>query len=455
MRFLRWTGAALAAALLAACGGGNDDPPARGAVLSGLALGQATRGQIDAGTASSGLQALSGAARCDVTIRYLQYSTRTPDGSAVRASAGVLVPGGSNAGCTGERPVLLYGHGTATSKAKNMALVSTDQEAGLLMAMYAAQGFIVVAPNYLGYDGTLDWHPYLNAESQATDMIDALRGAKSYLASVGGTTASAALLITGYSQGGHVAMATHREIESKYASEFTVTASAPMSGPYNLVGFTDVVTSPLGQVNGGALVFTPMLLTSYQRSYGNVYASASDAYQAPYDRTAPNIFPSDQTVGELMAAGKLPADPTLTKLWGAGGLLTDSFRASYFSTTTPSPFRAALTNNTLLGWTPQHPVAMCGGAQDPTVFFAVNTTAAQADFASRSVPVPAFDLENRATLPAGALGDLLYGGFQQSKANLAAAGGNVQAAYHGSLVPPFCNAIARGFFQQVLAASAP
>ena len=452
MRILRWSGAALAAALLAACGGGDDDAPARGSVLSGLVLGQVSAATIDASTSASGAQALTGAARCGVTVRYMQYSTRTPSGGDARASAGVLVPSGSDAACTGARPVLLYAHGTSTSKAKNMALVSTDSEAGLMMAMYAAQGFIVVAPNYLGYDGTLDWHPYLNAESQATDMIDALRAAKSHLASVGGTTASAALLITGYSQGGHVAMATHREIESKYASEFTVTASGPMSGPYNLVGFSDVVNSPQGQVNAGALIFAPLLLTSYQRSYGNIYASPSDAYQAPYDKTAPGIFPSDLSVSDLIAAGKLPADPTLRLLWGAGGLLQDSFRAAYFSTTTPSPFRTALTNNTLLGWTPQRPVALCGGAQDPTVFYTVNTTAAQADFASRNVPVPAFNLEDRATLPAGPLGDALYGGFQQRKA---AAGADVLAQYHGALVPPFCNVLVRGFFQQVLAASAP
>jgi hypothetical protein len=29
----------------------------------------------------------------------------------------------------------------------------------------------------------------------------------------------------------------------------------------------------------------------------------------------------------------------------------------------------------------------------------------------------------------------------------------VASAYHGTLVPPFCNAAARGFFQQVLAQS--
>lgn len=458
MRFLRWTAAALAAALLAACGGGNDDPPARGALLNASVLGAADKATIDAGTAASGLQALSGAATCDVSIRYVSYSTRAPGGAGVRASAGVLVPTGTGAGCTGPRPVVLYAHGTATNKSKNMALVSSDTEAGLLMAMYAAHGFIVVAPNYIGYDGSYDWHPYLNAEAQATDMIDALRAAKSHLAEAGGTTASPVLLLSGYSQGGYVAMATHREIEANYSSEFSVLASVPMSGPYNLVGFSDAITSPQGQVNAGALIFTPMLLTSYQNSYGDVYASPSDAYQSPYDTTAPNIFPSDSSVTDLIAAGKLPADPTLRALWGEGGLLKDSFRTAYLSQIgqeTQTGFRKRLVENTLLGWTPSatSKIAMCGGAQDPTVFFSVNTQAAQQDFASREVLVPAFNLEDQTSLaPLGSTtAALLYGGFQQSKA---AAGDQVLAQYHATLVPPFCTAIARGYFGAVLAAAA-
>ena len=41
-------------------------------------------------------------------------------------------------------------------------------------------------------------------------------------------------------------------------------------------------------------------------------------------------------------------------------------------------------------------------------------------------------------------------GFAQLKAQTAASGGAVAVvtAYHGSLVPPFCNAAARGFFSQ-------
>jgi hypothetical protein len=72
----------------------------------------------------------------------------------------------------------------------------------------------------------------------------------------------------------------------------------------------------------------------------------------------------------------------------------------------------------------------------------------QADLASRNFLASAWDLENRASLPAGLASDQIYGGFQAQKT---AAGANAVAQYHGTLVPPFCTALVRGLFQQVLA----
>jgi alpha/beta superfamily hydrolase len=442
--------AAIAAAALSACGGGtgdagrDDPPPARGTIATAVLAGKATIAEIDAGTAAKGLQPLSGKAKCDVDIRYIVYVTRDPLGQPATATEGVLVPGGTDPACTGERPVLLYAHGTSTAHATNMADVKNNSEAALTMAMFAAQGFIVVSPNFLGYDkSSLNWHPYLNAESSGVDMVDGLRAAKAHLAAESAVKPSSKLLISGYSQGGHVAMAVHKIIERDYASEFTVTASAPMSGPYNIVGFGDAVVNV--QANAGATIFAPMQLTSYQKSYGNIYSTPSEAYQSPYDTSAETLFPSDKSVADLMAAGKLPADPTFTKLFGAGGLLKDSFRASYPT----SGFRKALQTNTLLGWTPKRPIALCGGKQDPTVFYDVNTTVSAADLKSRGAPLMGvYDLESLASLPAGVAGQTVYFGFQQAKA---AAGASAQGQYHGGLVPPFCTALARGFFQQVLA----
>ena len=445
-RIRSWAPLIWAAALLVACGGGDDTMNERGAVLSAQLLGKVTIAQIDAGTAASGLQPLSGAAQCDVELRYVSYMTRDPGGAPASATTGVLVPSGTAPACTGERPVVLYAHGTTMTQTKNLAIVSSDSEGSLLMAMYAAQGFIVVAPNYLGYDrSSLGYHPWLHAEGQAADMIDGLRAAKTHLAAASATKASAKLLVTGYSQGGHVAMATHKVIERDHSAEFTVTAAGPMSGPYNLVKFVDVVIGP-GPIAAGATLFTPLLITSYQRAYGNVYTSLANVYQAPYVNAGDRLFPTDTPIDQLIVQGKLPNDPTFTKLFGTGGLLTDGFRAAYPT----SNLRAAVQANTLLGWTPGRPgtVALCGGAQDPTVFY-FNTTDMQADFASRNFLAPAWDLENRASLPAGTIGDQIYGGFQAQKA---AAGANATAQYHGTLVPPFCTVLVRGLFQQVLQA---
>ncbi|GAF58353.1 esterase [Psychrobacter sp. JCM 18902] len=88
-----------------------------------------------------------------------------------------MLPSGDSADCQGDRPILLYAHGTTTDKGYDFSQVANPQnpaagESTLIAANFAAQGYIVVAPNYAGYDESdLDYHPYLVAEQQATDML--------------------------------------------------------------------------------------------------------------------------------------------------------------------------------------------------------------------------------------------------------------------------------------------
>ena len=133
---------------------------------------------------------------------------------------------------SGPRPIVLYAHGTQTNKALNLADITntSNTEGALIAAMFAAQGYIVVAPNYAGYDiSTLGYHPFLNAAQQSGEMIDALSAARTALPKTfaASTTDNGKLFVTGYSEGGHVAMATQRALQAAGA---TVTAAAPMSG---------------------------------------------------------------------------------------------------------------------------------------------------------------------------------------------------------------------------------
>jgi len=464
-------GLALAAAgLMTACGGGDDASPppdtsARGTLLQVSLASHLERTEIDAAVAGSAgslgaepatspaavtpgdlTAALAGAAVCAVDVRSVVYATRDPLGQPATATAAVMVPSGKSALCSGARPVLLYAHGTTPLKSYDMADVWHTPESAAVMAFFAAHGYIVVAPNYLGYGGSsLSWHPYLNAEAQAVDMIDGLRASLAHVKTLGGSLPSGQLFIAGYSQGGHVAMATHRAIERDDAAEFTVTAAAPMSGPYNLVGFGDEVTEQ-NKPNIGGTLFMPLMLTSFQKSYGGMYTTPADAYRSPFDKTAEGLLPTDTPVATLVANDELPQnDPTFSRLFGDGGLMTADFQQNYAG----SAFRQALQKNSLLGWTPKAPVALCGGGDDPTVYFD-NAIDMKQDFASRGVVVPLWNMEDRSSLPAGASADAIYAAFQLAKYQ---EGTNAPLHYHGELVPPACYALVRGYFSQALGAA--
>src|SRR5207245_102964 len=81
------------------------------------------------------------------------------------------------------------------------------------------------------------YQAYLHAKTEATCVVDGLRGTRT-LCDQSQLPLNGQLFLYGYSQGGHVTMAAHRELEAYQANEFTVTASAPAAGAYDLGGVT-------------------------------------------------------------------------------------------------------------------------------------------------------------------------------------------------------------------------
>ena len=475
--------AVLAAAVLTACGGGSSDVPtgpaidlttARGTlvanppvVLASFPTAADFNGALSATASGRGLLQLAGTPKCGINFHYMEYNTVGGTNEATNATGGIMVPTGTDAACTGARPVLLYSHGTTVEKSYNIASPA-NSEAGLIAAMYAAQGWIVVTSNYVGYDASRStYHPYLLAEQQSNDMIDALRAARQAFTRIGAND-SGKLFLSGYSQGGYVSMATHKAMQTTYASEFKVTASGNMSGPYSLTKTFQTVFA--GGINAGATVITPLILTSWQKAYGNLYTSPSDVYEAPYATGIETLLPSALTFSQLFTTGKLPtklfasgplvtADPSLNALFASGigtpNLIKQSYRAAVLANPTGHPLAVAAAKNDLLTWAPTRPLARCYGAQDPTVFGS-NTTEAVRFFSIRGAQAvtTVFDVEDRVTV-----GATLAGAFAAAKASAAAdptlgatPAERVLGAYHGSLVPPFCNLAVRGYFQQVLAA---
>lgn len=222
--------------------------PARGTLVkSGLArtlsISAADFAAVLAATGpGSQLLQLAGAPRCGIDVFKLQYYTIGGAGESATASASVMVPTGVDFRCRHRRPVLLYAHGTQLNQNFDIGAIEdieNNDEGTAVAAVFAAQGYVVVAPNYAGYDtSTLTYHPYLNADQQSKDMIDALAAAHRAMPGVFGRDirGSGELFIAGFSQGGHVTMATVRALQ---ALGVPVTASMPMSGPYALAAYAD------------------------------------------------------------------------------------------------------------------------------------------------------------------------------------------------------------------------
>jgi len=443
---------------------------------------------------------LGGTPACDIAVFHIRYETVGGAGEATTASAALMVPAGSAPTCGGPRPIVLYAHGTTTDRGFDIANLqdSSNVEGLSLAAFFASQGYIVVAPNYAGYDtSTLAYHPYLIADQQSKDMIDALAAARAALqfTALFGTQDDGRLYITGYSQGGYVAMATQRAME---ASGMKVTAAAPMSGPYALAAFVDAVF--FGEVNASATVSSTLLVNGYQEAYGNIYSSPLDVFEAQYATGIETLLPSTTPRAQLYAEGKLPQnalfsatppDPTLAGAtpatspaslattfaagFGPGNLVTNSYRLTYvddaqvhadggwpaittgIAAAAPAvPLRQALKRNDLRDWLPARPVLLCGGDGDPTVFF-FNTQLMQAYWAAQGVPATTFsvlDLDSAST--AGDPYASLKSDFVVAKDLVAAdaiaqgatdrGAGAVADAYHATLVPPFCFSAVRSFF---------
>lgn len=378
-------------------------------------------------------------AECGVTVEKVSYQTKGVADEVTNATAALMLPSGDNAECQGDRPVLLYAHGTTTEKAYDFSQVGNTQnpaaaEATLIAANFAAQGYIVVAPNYAGYDDSkLDYHPYLVAEQQSTDMIDALNSSRSIInkqkrannASYINIKDSGKLFISGYSQGGHVAMATARRLE---AQNKPITAIAPLSGPYALAAFGDFIF--LGNVNIGATRFAPLLAIGLDKKYKNIYNNRTDIFTANYANTQ---LPNALSFGQLVAAGQLPDNalfqtkptnnPVLDNLpasklpFAAVGfddskyLINTEFRAAYITDAKLNPdglvptvttglpatkpqnnLRKALKANDLRGYLPKIPTLLCGGNLDPTVFYDLNTGSIAAILQQTSASNPAANL---------------------------------------------------------------
>jgi len=291
-----------------------------------------------------------------VTLYRVRYWTAHRDGAPTIASGLVAIPDSSPA-----RGVVSYHHGTNTYRHGAPSAPGIG-EGAFVSAVFAGGGYIVVAADYIGLGTNTDVHPYYVTESTTNAVIDLLRAAHALTAQLG-VAWPGRLYLTGFSQGGHTTMATHRALESLGDPTLAVAASAAIAGPFDLAKFS--VPRALGGASPSDALYLAYLAIAYAHAYKQPITSL---LREPYATTLPVLFDGEHDNEDILAG--LPATPR--------AMFVPEFLED-FDAGRPSWFYDALVENGAIQWPAKAPIRLYYGEND------VDVSPKEAEFAEAAL----------------------------------------------------------------------
>ena len=290
-----------------------------------------------------------------VTTYAIQYNTPDIHGVLDTASGFVAIPDGDNS-----FPVLFYQHGTASNRNE---VPSRGSGESILATIAAGFGYITIAPDYLGLGDSKGFHPYLYAKAEASCAYDLFVSLLPYLDQQNIKT-DGQLFVTGYSQGGHAAMALHNFLEGNDLPEcYRVAAAAPMSGPYSVSGeMVRRLSSDQGYNYPGYAIYT---LLSYNSVY-SLFDSLPQVIKAPYIPAVQEFMQEKITLSVLHQQ----LLTTLTQETGST-LVRDLFVDSVITKleNPADPVLLALQANDTYNWAPEAPTRLVYCMNDDQVVY--------------------------------------------------------------------------------------
>ena len=322
----------------------------------------------------------------DVDLFKVEYSTLDVHAELDTASGLLAVP--VTEGLT-YFPLLCYQHGTVGSKTD----VPSNLQGGYQIALIASSlGYITTAADFLGLGESRGFHPYVHADSEASAAIDFLYVAKNELKEEIGYNLSEQLFVTGYSQGGHAAMAAHRDLQLLHSDEFTVTASAPMSGPYSIS--EKMIDFTLSGDEYGTVAYLPYVALSMKEAYPDLLQNYN------IDNMFKEAYTEDIRMFNNNEIGLWDLNGRLTTALNAneggvfpGKLMQDSI-INYLVNNLDHPIMTALRDNDVYDWTPEAPTRLFYCVGDDQVYWENSTLAASVMTANGASDVLAIDLGN-------------------------------------------------------------
>ncbi|MBX9766917.1 MAG: lipase family protein [Bdellovibrionales bacterium] len=298
-----------------------------------------------------------------ISFYKIKYQTKNVLGEIVPASGIMIVP---RLTFRKEFAMVVYHHGTSTHK-NHVPSNPHYRETLLNAVIFGAGGYVVVAPDYVGLGDSPGLHPFLHVETQGRASADLIEESRKVAAQLG-VKLTNQLLLTGYSQGGHATMSAHWYLEKNLSffervmNKSSVTASAPMAGPYDL---SDSSVIALSKPAKATTAYVALLTLSMNQVY-NVYPDLRDLYLPPYETVVPQVLDGTKTLDQVIRG--LPKEPK--------DILQPAFMAGVQND--PShPFRKLLALNDVDNWKARAPIRLFHGAADADVPFTNSEVAAR------------------------------------------------------------------------------
>ena len=249
---------------------------------------------------------------------------------------------------SGPLPTVAYMHGTSVSfydAPSNPNTVGDLSDRGESFegppstAVFAGNGFIYMAPDYLGLgDSTVPRHRYFHAATEASSAIDLMAAARNVLADLR-VRQNGELFVFGFSQGGHSALALHRELERMRVE---VDGTAVVGAVFDVERW--FLGSLAREDSIAQALYVSYLLLAFDDIY-DVYESTDDVFRRRFAGTVENLFDMRHFFDDVMFALPPPA--------------RDLLKPSYYAQVTTNrddPMRVRLRENAVDRWRPEAPV---------------------------------------------------------------------------------------------------
>lgn len=289
-------------------------------------------------------------------ISYFSPRTRNPEGQQQRLSGALFLPSRGRA-----KGLVVYCHGTQATR--DAAPSRSPKEAFGPAITFISKGFAVAMPDYLGLGDSSEVHPFplgrINAGS-ALDLIEPARKA----ASDSGMPIGASLFVSGFSEGGAVALWAVRLMEEEVAKGLQVKGAAPIAGPYDLTGVTAASmisdqSNPLWRV--GRSYLSGYLGWSAERWAGVKTEDLFTPSMATYVRHVFTTSSSDREVMEKLAKKALQLKPFALSI---RPLVQHSFAEALKNQDVSHPLIKLLAENNCYDWLPKAPIRLIALERD-------------------------------------------------------------------------------------------